>query len=150
MFRFSFPFALCVTIGIVYATATVAEPQDSVSVRDDQFYQTKVYPILSAQCFSCHSHREKKSKGGLMLDSRGAVLQGGDDGAVVVPGKPEQSLLMKAIEYAPDVPHMPPKGKLAKEQLAILKEWIQRGAPGPAVANVMKVRPAGKITAEDK
>src|SRR5436309_2982732 len=130
MFRFPILIALCAASGIIYATVAVAKPQQSGSARDDQFYQAKVYPILSAQCFSCHSHREKKSKGGLMLDSKGAVLQGGDDGVVVVPGKPEQSLLMKAVEHAPDVPHMPPKGKLTTEQVAILKEWIQRGVPG--------------------
>lgn len=150
MIRFPFLFAWLAAMGTVYATVAVAEPQESISSRDNQFYQDKIYPILSAKCFSCHSHREKKSKGGLMLDSIGAVLQGGDDGAVVIPGKPEQSLLMKAVEHAADVPHMPPKGKLTTEQIALLKEWIQRGAPGPAVINAMKVRPAGKITAEDK
>jgi mono/diheme cytochrome c family protein len=147
MIRFTLLFTTMVLVG---ASSIVAEPQGSSSAKDDQFYQAKVYPILSTQCFSCHSHKEKKSKGGLMLDSRGAVLQGGDDGAVVVPGKPEESLLLKAVEHSANVQPMPPKSKLTDEQIAILKEWIQRGVPGPAINNAMKARPAGTITTDEK
>lgn len=85
-----------------------------------------------------------------MLDSRAAVLQGGDDGVAVVPGQPAQSLLIHAITHADDAPHMPPKSRLSQDQVAVLKEWIKRGVPGPASISGMKVRSPGKITQVDK
>ena len=72
-----------------------------------------------------------KQKGGLRLDSRDAVLKGGDTGAAVEPGQPESSLLVESIGYAGDN-KMPPKGKLPAEQIATLTEWVERGAPWPA------------------
>jgi hypothetical protein len=144
-------FTCCAAIALAWVSVfALDQPSGGLSAADLQFYQQKVQPILSAQCFSCHSHKEKKSKGGLMLDSRVAVLQGGDDGIVVVPGQPEASLLIHAVLHDEDAPHMPPKGKLNQDQVAILREWIKRGAPGPASISGMKVRPPGKITEADK
>src|SRR5437660_10094576 len=70
-------------------------------------FEKSVRPVLSSNCFSCHG--PEKQKGDLRLDSRGAMLSGGDLGPAIVPGHPEESLLVKAIHYA-DEPRMPPNG----------------------------------------
>src|SRR5215813_13457527 len=77
----------------------------------DQF-ETKVRPILVAHCYQCHSVQAKKLGGNLLLDSRDGLRKGGDSGETIVPGKPDESLLIAAVRYNPDAVHMPPKGKL--------------------------------------
>jgi Protein of unknown function (DUF1549)/Protein of unknown function (DUF1553)/Planctomycete cytochrome C len=93
----------------------------------EQFFEQNIRPILAQSCYSCHS--DKKQKGGLRLDSLAAVLKGGKTGPAVVPGKPDESLLVDAINYAG--PEMPPTGKLAPEKVAVLTRWISLGAPWP-------------------
>src|SRR5262249_55978289 len=68
---------------------------------------------------------------GLMLNSFPAILKGGDRGPAIAPGKPDQSLLIRAIRYTDDDLRMPPKGKLTDAQIADLVAWVKRGAPGP-------------------
>ena len=80
--------------------------------------------VLKAECFACHN--QEKKKGGLVLTSRERLLEGGDDGAVVLPGKPEASLLAKALGKDAD-PHMPPKKQLTDEQIKIIRDWIKGG-----------------------
>src|SRR5579872_1156890 len=96
---------------------------------DVEFFEKQVRPILAQSCQKCHG--ETKQEGGLRLDSRTAALKGGDSGAAIEPGKPNESLLIEAIGYTGDI-KMPPKGKLADEQIAALAEWVKRGAPWPA------------------
>src|SRR4029079_16764164 len=88
-------------------------------------------PLLHANCFSCHSSEAKSIKGKLRLDSRQAVLTGGDSGTAVVPGKPDESLLIDAVRYGSDSFQMPPKGKLPEAEIAELVAWVSRGAPFP-------------------
>jgi hypothetical protein len=114
------------------------------------FFEQTVRPILEAHCFQCHSHAAKKAKGGLMLDARESVLKGGDRGPAVVPGKPDESLLVKAVFHRSDDLKMPPKGKLADAQVASLREWVRRGAPWAGSAFKLAARPHGVITAEDR
>jgi hypothetical protein len=92
-----------------------------------------VRPVLAERCFKCHG--EAKQKGGLRLDSAASLLAGGDLGPVIVPGKPEQSLLVKAISHADPELKMPPSKKLPQPQIADLTRWVQMGAPWPG-ANV--------------
>src|SRR5262249_31257365 len=68
-----------------------------------------------------------------LLDSRVAILKGGDSGPAVVPGQPAQSLLIRAVRYQHAQLHMPPSGKLPPGQVAILEEWVRRGVPFPKV-----------------
>jgi len=95
----------------------------------DRFFEKKVKPLLSSRCWSCHS---EQAKGGLRLDSRARALQGGDLGVVIVPGKPAESLLVKAIRHqaGPDL-EMPPNGALEEEQIQILERWVAEGAVWP-------------------
>jgi hypothetical protein len=113
-------------------------------------FEKSVRPVLSANCFTCHG--PEKQKGGLRLDSRQALLTGGDSGPAIVPGHPEESLLIKAVHYA-DEPRMPPKGKLPTNAIAALTAWIRQGAPWPNTdTQVRAAQPsrAFQITAKDR
>jgi len=92
------------------------------------FFESKIRPVLATHCFECHGH---KDKGGLKLDSREAILQGGDSGPAIVPGKPQKSLLMTAVQHADPDLEMPPKKKLPPEVIADLSQWIRAGAVWP-------------------
>src|ERR1041384_7817638 len=100
------------------------------------FFENKVRPVLANSCYKCHSTKGEKVKGGLLLDSREALLKGGDSGAAIVPGNPDSSLLIKAIRYTDPDLQMPPKGdKLSEQQVADLTAWVRMGAPDPRVAS---------------
>src|SRR5688572_21223677 len=89
-------------------------PVAALPVQADNALFEKARPVLATQCFSCHSHAANKSKGGLMLDSLASMLHGGDSGPAIVPGKPDESLLIKAIRYHDENLQMPPKGKMSE------------------------------------
>ncbi|MSU85712.1 MAG: hypothetical protein EXS21_11485 [Pedosphaera sp.] len=76
-----------------------------------QFFETKIRPLLADHCYSCHSAKAEKVKGHLQVDSLENLLQGGDSGPALVPGDPENSLIIKAIRYRDLDLQMPPKGK---------------------------------------
>jgi hypothetical protein len=94
-----------------------------------EFFESKVRPLLANRCQSCHGG--EKSKGGLRLESRTEALTGGLTGPAIVPGKPTESLLVEAINYG-DALQMPPKSKLAPDEIATLTKWVEQGAPWPA------------------
>ncbi len=93
-----------------------------------EFFETKIRPVLVEQCQSCHS--EKKQSGGLRLDSKAAILKGGENGPALVAGKPNDSLLVKAIRQSGEL-KMPPKLKLAPGVIADFEKWIADGAIDP-------------------
>src|SRR5688572_10591928 len=76
------------------------------------FFEKKVRPVLAASCYKCHSATSEKVKGGLKVDSREALLLGGEGGPAVVPGKPDESPLIHAVRYDHDDLQMPPKERL--------------------------------------
>jgi len=80
------------------------------------FFEKQIQPILAENCFKCHSHAAKKSKGGLVLDSQGGFLKGGDSGPAVVPGEPDKSRLIQAIRQTDEL-KMPPGKKLSTRRL---------------------------------
>ncbi len=100
---------------------------------DTEFFEKKIRPLLTDRCFECHSP-EKKVKGGLRLDSREGWQTGGDSGAAIVPGKPDDSLLIKAVRYRDKDLAMPPKKKLSADEVATLEQWVKMGAPDPRTA----------------
>lgn len=105
-------------------------------------FDREVLPLLKAQCFECHSHAGK-IKGGLALDSKSGWQQGGDHGTALVPGKPAESLLIKAVRYEDHDLQMPPKKQLSAAQVAILEQWIQQGAPDPRESQVAQAKKKG-------
>lgn len=94
-----------------------------------RFFEAKVRPLLVDQCVKCHGPDKQKS--GLRLDSRASAVAGGEQGAAVVPGKPEESLLVTAVRHDDDMLKMPPSKKLSAEQVADLTRWVAIGAPWP-------------------
>ena len=120
--------ASCV-VGLVATLGVPANAADEPTATADQvrFFETQIRPVLAESCNGCHG--ATKVKAGLRLDSRRAVLAGGDSGAAVVPGDPANSPLIAAIRY--EGPEMPPKGKLPAKQVEALTRWVQMGAPWP-------------------
>jgi mono/diheme cytochrome c family protein len=96
----------------------------------DKHFHDKVKPLLDSRCVSCHG--PDKVKGALRLDSRAATLKGGDNGPAVIPGKPDDSLLLLAVMHVKSDLEMPPKEKLTTNDIAVLRRWIADGAPWPA------------------
>jgi hypothetical protein len=103
-----------------------AVAQEAADPAGVEFFEKKVRPLLVARCHECHG--ATKQKGNLRLDSLAAILKGGDTSPAIVPGKPEESLLVDAIRYG-DVFQMPPKSQLPAEDVATLIEWVRIGAP---------------------
>lgn len=93
-----------------------------------EFFEKRIRPVLAEKCYPCHSAQLKTPMGGLRLDSRAGALKGGDSGPAIVPGAPDQSLLLKALSYQDLRLKMPPTGKLPDEQIADFSSWIQMGA----------------------
>jgi hypothetical protein len=93
------------------------------------FFEKRVRPVLASRCYACHTGAQS---GGLRLDSRAALLAGGKSGAAIVPGKPQDSLLIRAVTHADPRLRMPLSSpKLADREIAALSSWIEAGAPWP-------------------
>ncbi len=101
-----------------------------------RFFESKIRPALVKHCYECHSTESGKVRGGLKVDTREALLRGGDSGPAVVGKSLEESLLYQAILYHDDNVQMPPKGKLAKSVIDDFREWISMGAPDPRTVQV--------------
>lgn len=102
------------------------------SAADLEFFEADVRPLLVKHCYECHASDD--SDGGLKLDSRSAVLAGGESGTAVVLGDPEQSLLIQAVRYQNQDLQMPPVGKLSDPEITVLETWVRRNLPDPRVA----------------
>lgn len=98
------------------------------STEKHAFFRTKIEPILKQSCQRCHG--EKKQESGLRLDNREDMVKGGENGPAIVSGKPDESLLIKVLDYTGDI-QMPPDAKLDSEKIADLKKWIELDAPWP-------------------
>ena len=123
----------------------------SAEAGDLEFFEKKIRPILAERCYECHA-ADKKIKAGLRLDLTAGWLQGGDSGPAVIPGNVDQSPLIKAVRYSGlDFEAMPPKSALPKEEIALLEDWVKRGAPAPAApAGGARVRQVGLSLDEGK
>ncbi|MFN8739344.1 MAG: DUF1549 domain-containing protein [Pirellula sp.] len=96
---------------------------------DIDFFETKIRPVLIEHCYSCHAADAKIIRGGLLVDSRDGLLEGGDSGPAVVPGEAEKSLLLSALKH--ESLEMPPDRKLPDAVIADFQLWIARGAVDP-------------------
>ena len=110
-------------IGITSAVAARQTPAAQNASAD--FFESRIRPILAANCFDCHT---TDKKGGLRLDSREALLQGGESGPAIAPGKPDESLLIQAVKQIAGAPKMPyGRPKLKAEDIDALVEWVRGG-----------------------
>ena len=132
--RFPFPlmtwsrrFAPWCCLALLQAPSLVSGADAKLTARETDFFETKIRPVLSENCYKCHSKNSEKVKGGLLLDSRDGVLKGGNTGPAVVPGRLEKSLLIQAVHYKDKDLQMPPSssgGKLS-DNLGRWKTMIQ-------------------------
>jgi mono/diheme cytochrome c family protein len=106
-------------LGVTFSSAATGEPSPSS-------FAAEVSAVLQRNCVSCHG--EDEQSGGLRLDSYPSVMRGGDRGPVVVARDPDQSLLLQKVTRR-DRPFMPPKKTLPARDIALLRTWIQSGAP---------------------
>jgi len=96
----------------------------------NEFFESKIRPVLVEQCQKCHG--EKKSKGGLRLDTRAGWEKGGDNGPALIRKKSAASLLIKMIRKGEDTPpQMPPEHPLSKAVVDDFVRWVDMGAPDP-------------------
>ncbi len=140
--------ALRGAMAFVVCSTAPCRAADGPAEDDMEFFEKRVRPILVDRCVSCHSAAKGKTKGNLALDTREGWRKGGDSGTPIVPGKPEESLLVRALQHEGDGPQMPPDeagGKLPESQIAALTEWVRRGAFDPRVA---EARRGGKTEQE--
>jgi hypothetical protein len=117
---------LALAVGVQAAEGTKTLSRAS---KAEAFFQTKIRPVLTNTCLKCHGG--KKERGGLRLDSRAALLEGGDSGPAVVPGAPEKSLLLQAIRQTREDLKMPPGRRLPPDVVKDFAAWVKTGAYWP-------------------
>jgi mono/diheme cytochrome c family protein len=129
------------------------EEKPSFTAQQVATYEKDVLPLLKQHCLKCHG-AEEKIKGDLKLTDRKAILEGGANGPAVDLKNPGESLLLKAIHYKDDNCRMPPKGKLADKDIAVLEQWVKDGLPvSPEHLGVESAKPppkGGVVTEEAK
>ena len=142
--------AVSITVSLFQSSANADQspPAGTEDSARTKFFETKIRPLLSARCFKCHG--KEKQSGGLRVDAFSTLLKGGESGKALVPGKPDESLLVEAINW--ESFEMPPSGKLPAEEIALLTKWIADGAFWPAHDAMLRddAPAAPKITDEDR
>lgn len=113
-----------------------------------EFFEKKIRPVLSKNCYECHSAKSKSLKAGLLLDRKAGWVSGGKKGAVIIPGQPGKSILMNALRYDNHDLQMPPSGKLSESILADFDKWISMGAQDPRNASLEEVFAVGGLKAK--
>ncbi len=122
------PIVLWICIPLVLSSVGLLRAEEPAKPVD---YLTEIKPLLAQRCASCHGAETQKS--GFRVDSAAALIQGGDTGEAIVPGKPDESLLVHAITGTNGVTKMPPKDpRLTEAEINLLKRWIEQGAKAPA------------------
>ncbi len=142
----SFGKRAALAVGSLVCLASLQAAEDPKGV---EFFENKVRPLLVERCLDCHS-AAKKIKGGLSLDSKEAILKGGDTGPSLIPGNPDGSLLIKAVRYHDENLQMPPKKKLEDDQVKLLEAWVKMGAPDPRTAAAGSLNPFETIMQEGR
>ena len=114
---------------LLIATALVAPGVSARASEDAEAFEKEIRPLLVENCRKCHG--ADKQKGGLRVDSRKSLVEGGETGPAIEPGHPDRSLLIRAVRHRGEL-KMPPDRRLRDDQIAALERWIASGAPWPA------------------
>jgi cytochrome c553 len=132
---------LLVSLGALLALVGRSAAQEAAPGSEEaKFFETRIRPLLLDSCSKCHG--AEKQRGGLRVDSRAALLKGGDTGPAILPGKPAESLLLKAVRH--EGPEMPPKKRLKADDVAALARWVASGALWPGSEQARPATPAGQ------
>ena len=133
---------LCTILAVLSLSSSWTSVTRADNAAELEFFEAKIRPVLVEHCYSCHSAEAKttnKLKGGLLLDSRQGLLNGGDSGAAVQPEFPQDSLLLGALTH--EAFQMPPSGKLPQKVIDNFTAWIKRGAFDPRAGDETAARP---------
>ncbi len=114
------------SVFVVILSSAAAWAEDRAAL---EHFEKKIRPVLIEHCYDCHSAAAKEVKGELLVDSRDALRRGGESGPAVVPGKPDDSLIIAALKH--EGLAMPPKKKLPDRVVADFVQWIEQGAVDP-------------------
>ena len=127
--------------------STLALQAMAADMTPDQrsFFESRIRPVLVKQCYECHSQNSKKLGGKLLLDAPSEMIAGGESGPTLIPGKPDDSLIIQALRY--DGLEMPPKKRLPEPVVHDFITWVKMGAPDPR-ADLPKT--AAKTVTKDK
>lgn len=140
---FSVPRTLRAGCGIALITAILCTPVARAGEPGPdtaEFFESQVRPVLADRCFKCHG--PEKQKAGLRLDSRAAMVTGGDAGAVLLEGDQAlNSRLLHVLQYDGDI-KMPPDAKLPQDQIDAITAWVAMGSPWPATGSLLETNKA--------
>ena len=117
---------IAITFGNAVTLRAASTPEEGVA-----FFEKRIRPLLEEHCYECHSADAPKLKGGLKLDTREGWAKGGESGPAIVPGKPDDSLLITGVRYWDKDFQMPPEHPLPPQLINDLIEWVKLGAPDP-------------------
>ena len=140
----------CVRVGawagliLLCAGSSIAFAEEKLTAEQVEFFESKVRPIFVEHCYQCHSETADEVEAELLLDSKWGWKTGGESGPAIIPGNPDESLVIDAVRYQEDkVTAMPPRSKLPDEDIAILEKWVEMGAPDPRTEKT-SAKPAEK------
>src|ERR1700723_1244801 len=143
-------YAIVFVLASVSAFAQAPAPAVPAAALPPDFFENKVRPVLAENCYDCHTSAEM---GGLRVDSRDRLLQGGKSGPAVMPGDPDKSLLIQAVRQSGDL-KMPKGGKLKPAEVQALTDWVKMGAPWPetkmTTSSAAPISPTKVITPEQR
>ena len=138
-----FVLAVCLGLGLVIGSTahTLSQtPQTQPTAEGIEFFEKNIRPVLAERCYSCHSDRAANLRGDLRLDSRQGMLKAGKSGVpAIIPGKPQESLLIAALQHTSADLKMPPGSPLPAEQVEAFVEWVRMGAPDPRESATVEV-----------
>lgn len=122
-------------VSLVFCTLAPGCQKATPTVDVDLLFVHEVYPLLQEKCFACHGDDQEEIEGDFDIRSIEGMLAGGESGhPALVPGKPTQSPLYRAVTWQDEDLEMPPKenDRLSADQVELLHKWIEAGAPWPA------------------
>ena len=128
MHKFHFPLSLRLLLFALHSLAWLPAG-NAQGTKGAEFFEKQVRPLLAKHCYSCHSTASQPVMAGLKLDTEAGLREGGSRGKAIVPGEPQRSLLVTAVNYSDDRLRMPPTGKLTDDEIATLTAWVKMGAP---------------------
>ncbi|EAQ79266.1 PSD1 and planctomycete cytochrome C domain-containing protein [Blastopirellula marina] len=135
------------TLRLSPCESRAAEPP-APSSDDLKFFEAKIRPLLVSKCIDCHGEDTQESA--LRLDTYAGMLGGGTSGPAIVPGSLDESLLLTAVSFKHELLQMPPDGKLADDEIQLLRQWVEKGAPHPESGDAGSITPRrGAIDLEE-
>lgn len=136
-FNFRSPLGLFLVAVITLPNLIAAQDKPMDQAEQIKFFENRIRPVLVSECYGCHSQKSGKIRGGLLVDTKKGLADGGDSGAAIVPGELDESTLWSAINHEDWM--MPPNRKLSDKVIEDFRVWIEMGAPDPRTIKTVKV-----------